>query len=422
MNFSDLNLHSALNRAVKAEGYVQPTPIQELAIPHVLNGRDVLGCAQTGTGKTAAFALPVLHRMLNEPQKGKRRYIRVLALAPTRELAIQIGSSFSAYSKFTDLCGTVIYGGVNQNPQVKALQRGIDILVATPGRLLDLIGQGYVNLGRVETFILDEADRMLDMGFIHDIKQIAQRIPTKRQTLLFSATVAPRIQELATEMLDRPEEVSTAPSATTVEGIEQSIVMVERPGKIDLLIRLIQRENIGRTLVFSRTKHGADKIVHKLSKASISASAIHGNKSQNNRQAALAAFKRGKVHVLVATDIASRGLDIDDVTHVINFDIPHEPEAYVHRIGRTGRAGAHGIAISFCSAEERKDLHSIQSLINQRLPIHAGSGQEVGHIEEAPAFTPLEIRKPAKRSGQNSTGSARRRSRRHRRKPVSVRP
>ncbi len=414
MHFSELHLHPALGRAVKAQGYVQPTRIQELAIPPIMRGRDVLGCAQTGTGKTAAFALPVLHRLLTESKSNKKGCVRVLVLAPTRELAIQIHDSFSSYGAFSRLRSLAIFGGVKQGAQTRALQRGTEILVATPGRLLDLIQQGFVDLSTVETFILDEADRMLDMGFIRDIRHITELLPQKRQVLLFSATMAPEIRSLADKLLHRPNEVSAAPIAATADDVEQSIVMVERPDKIATLVQLIQQETVERTLVFSRTKHGADKIVRHLTKASIPSSAIHGNKSQNNRQAALAAFKNGKVRVLVATDIASRGLDIEAVSHVINFDLPHEPEVYVHRVGRTGRAGARGVAVSFCSSEEREDLRSIQHLIKQHLPLWSRLEAEGSNIGQQLAL-PLPQANEAKRGPSKSPHkSFRRRSRRGR--------
>ncbi len=367
MQFEEFRFSNTLLKAIHHQGYETPTKIQELAIPHVLKGEDVMGCAQTGTGKTAAFALPVLHR-LNHPgsRHGKRR-IRVLTLAPTRELASQIGQSFQDFGRTLGFHSTVIFGGVSQYSQTQALQRGVDILAATPGRLLDLMNQGYVDLSRIEVLVLDEADRMLDMGFIHDIRRVVAEIPRERQTLLFSATLDPGIVKLAKGILNEPVRVDVTPPATTVERIDQSVFFVERYDKIGLLTHLLKDDAMARTLVFTRTKHGADKVVRKLDQASIGAVAIHGNKSQNKREQALDAFKRGKFRVLVATDIASRGLDIDQVTHVVNFDLPNEPEAYVHRIGRTGRAGASGIALSFCGSDERNLLSVIERLIGQRL-------------------------------------------------------
>ncbi len=369
MNFCDLIVSETLLESVRRQGYSIPTPIQEQAIPVVLEGRDVLGCAQTGTGKTAAFALPII-QMLGRGQSVKgRRKIRALALAPTRELASQIGESFASFCGGTGLRQTVIFGGVGQNPQTQALRAGVDILVATPGRLLDLMGQGYVDLGHVKYLVLDEADRMLDMGFIPDIKRVVAALPQERQSLLFSATLPPSIRELAGWLLNDPVTVTVTPPATTVESIAQSIYYVGRDEKMGLLIHLLAQNKIKRALVFSRTKYGADKIVRTLNRASIPADAIHGNKSQNNRQRALESFRHGDSYVLVATDIASRGLDIDSVSHVFNFDLPDEPEVYVHRIGRTGRAGSSGMAFSFCDAEEMDTLYSIEKLIRMRLPV-----------------------------------------------------
>jgi ATP-dependent RNA helicase RhlE len=369
MQFSDLNLFEPLLRAVRAEGYDEPTPIQIQAIPHILTGKDLIGCAQTGTGKTAAFALPILHRLMSAMQNRQRGVMRVLVLSPTRELSTQIGDSFATYGRHTGLRHTVIFGGVGQQPQVQAVQRGIDILVATPGRLLDLMQQGEVNLNTIEIFVLDEADRMLDMGFIHDVRRIIDKLPTKRQTLLFSATMPEAIQDLANRILINPVKVEVTPPATTVEKIEQSVFFVEKKQKGALLAHLLGDQGIRRVLVFTRTKHGANKLVQYLEKSRIKADAIHGNKSQGARERALANFKTGKTRVLVATDIAARGIDVDDVTHVINYDLPNEPESYVHRIGRTARAGASGIAYSFCDAEEREYLRDIEKLIRLRVPV-----------------------------------------------------
>ncbi len=363
MNFDALGLAEPILRAVTAEGYTVPTPIQSKAIPHVLAGSDLLGCAQTGTGKTAAFALPILHRLAagqtNQnghaatPGAGGRAKLRALILAPTRELASQIADSFHAYGRNLRLRHTVIFGGVSQHHQVKALKAGIDTLIATPGRLLDLMNQGFVDLRGIEIFVLDEADRMLDMGFMPDIRRIIKQIPTKRQTLMFSATMPPDIRQLADTILNKPVSVAVNPVASTVEKITQAVYFVQRKDKPALLTHLLKANGMGRTLVFTRTKHGADKVVKHLDKAGIRAAAIHGNKSQNNRTRALAQFKSKAPPVLVATDIASRGIDVDEISHVVNFDMPDVPETYVHRIGRTARAGASGIALSFCDHEER---------------------------------------------------------------------
>jgi ATP-dependent RNA helicase RhlE len=371
MTFDEMDLSAPLLQAVRTQGYATPTPIQEQAIPPVLAGRDVLGCAQTGTGKTAAFALPILHRFHATPPRSGRRPIRALVLAPTRELAGQIAESFTAYGAHTRLRFTVIFGGVNQNPQTRALERGVDVLVATPGRLLDLMGQGFVDLRAVEVFVLDEADRMLDMGFINDIRKVARALPRERQTLLFSATLAPEIRDLAEGLLRDPLTVSVAPVGRTVDLTEQWVCHVDKPDKLDLLVHLLRGPEVGRALVFTRTKHGADKVVRGLERASIEAAAIHGNKSQNNRERALDGFKRGTTKVLVATDIASRGLDIEQLSHVVNYDLPNEPEVYVHRIGRTGRAGCTGSAVSFCDAEERPFLADIERLIQKRIEVWA---------------------------------------------------
>ncbi len=367
MQFHELQLIDPLLRAVRAEGYTEPSPIQAQAIPYMLAGRDLLGCAQTGTGKTAAFALPILQRLTMQKNQGPRQ-LRVLVLSPTRELAAQIGESFRTYGKFTDLRQTTIFGGVNAKPQIQALQRGVDILVATPGRLLDLIEQGYVKLNRLEVLVLDEADRMLDMGFIHDVRRIISLLPAKRQTLLFSATMPAEIQSLADKILNNPVRVSVTPPATTVETIQQSVYFVEKSDKPALLEALLQDSSIKRVLVFTRTKHGANKVVKQLSRASVYAEAIHGNKSQSAREQALSNFRSGRTRVLVATDIAARGIDVDGITHVINYDLPNEPESYVHRIGRTGRAGAAGSAYSFCDVDEREYLVAIERLIQQHIP------------------------------------------------------
>ena len=382
--FEDLGLVEPILRAVQAEGYHTATPIQVQAIPEVIQGRDLIGCAQTGTGKTAAFALPTLQRLLargSEPQEanghrreGTRRKIRALVLSPTRELAAQIGEFFSAYGRFTGLRHTVIFGGVSQGSQVRALQKGVDTLVATPGRLLDLINQGYINLKTVEILILDEADRMLDMGFIHDLRRIVANVPSERQTLMFSATMPDEIRRLAAEWLRNPVHVQVAMPAAPAEKVEQSVYFVEPKQKPQLLARFLQSALTTRTLVFSRTKHGADKIVKGLLREGIQAAAIHGNKSQAARQRVLESFKTDRLPVLIATDIAARGLDVDDISHVINYDMPHDPETYVHRIGRTGRAGAEGIAVSFCGRDEQAQLRLIERLIRRTITVQQQPG------------------------------------------------
>ena len=369
MRFDELKLIPQLLDSARREGYEIPTPIQEKAIPHILAGRDVMGCAQTGTGKTAAFTLPILQRLHSPIKKGPGRRIRCLVLTPTRELASQISESFEIHGSRVGIRHTTIFGGVGQHQQVASLRSGVDVVVATPGRLLDLMNQGYVNLNAVEMFVLDEGDRMLDMGFINDIRKVVAVLPAARQTMLFSATLPKEIIDLASGMLKDPVHVAVAPSATTVEKIGQTVYMVEKENKNNLLVRLLGDQSVSRVLVFARTKHGADKVVRILEKESISAFAIHGNKSQTNRERALQSFKSGRSRVLVATDIASRGLDIPDVTHVINYDLPNEPESYVHRIGRTARAGASGAAVSFCSAEERAFLRDIERLIKLRITV-----------------------------------------------------
>jgi ATP-dependent RNA helicase RhlE len=370
LTFDQLNLQEPLLKALKDTGYTNPTPIQEKSIPIVLQQKDLLGCAQTGTGKTAAFAIPVL-QLLHGQQPAQRgpRAVRALVLTPTRELAIQIEESFRTYGKYTGLNQMVIFGGVAQGSQVNALRNGVDILIATPGRLLDLINQGFVNLQQLQLFVLDEADRMLDMGFIHDVKRIIARIPVKRQTLFFSATMPPEIAGVANTILKDPIKVEVTPVSSTAEKIAQEVYFTDKDSKRSLLIHVLENSNIERALVFARTKYGSDKIAKALVRAGIKADAIHGDKSQNARQHALTNFKNGKIRILVATDIAARGIDVDNLTHVINYELPNVPETYVHRIGRTGRAGASGIAISFCDAEERAYLKDIQKLIKQSIPV-----------------------------------------------------
>lgn len=368
MSFEKLNLIEPILSALKKEGYTTPTPIQEQAIPILLEGNDLLGCAQTGTGKTAAFAIPILQLLSEKTPQGKRA-IRSLIVTPTRELAIQIGESFASYGRNLNLRHTVIFGGVNQFSQVNALKAGVDILICTPGRLLDLVQQKHVNLNQIQMFVLDEADRMLDMGFVHDVNRIIKLIPKQRQSLFFSATMPKTIQELANSILTTPKKVEVTPVSSTAEKIEQAIYFVDQAKKNDLLVHVLQDKSIKSALVFTRTKHGADKVVKLLQKHSIKAEAIHGNKSQNHRQRALSNFKGGHTRVLVATDIAARGIDIDELAFVVNFEIPNIPETYVHRIGRTGRAGAEGKAISFCDIEERAYLHDIQKLIGLEIPV-----------------------------------------------------
>jgi ATP-dependent RNA helicase RhlE len=366
MNFDQLNISAPILRAISDEGYVAATPIQQQAIPIVLAQKDIIGCAQTGTGKTAAFAIPIL-QLLDAGQR--RNAIRALIITPTRELAIQIDDSFSAYGRHLKLKHLCIFGGVPQGKQVTALKAGVDILTATPGRLLDLIQQGYINTSGIEILVLDEADRMLDMGFIRDVKKIVAGLPVKRQTLLFSATMPGEIRQLAKTILHQPAEVSVTPVSSTAQRINQSVVFVEKKEKPSLLAVVLSDRSITRSLVFTRTKHGADKLVKQLAKTGIYAAAIHGNKSQNARQKALTDFRDNKIRVLVATDIAARGIDIDDLPHVVNYELPNIPETYVHRIGRTGRAGAEGTAISFCDPEERDDLKNIQKLIGFTVPV-----------------------------------------------------
>jgi ATP-dependent RNA helicase RhlE len=367
--FEELELLEPILRAIREQGYEIPTPIQTQAIPHLLDGRDLLGIAQTGTGKTAAFALPILDFLAGDPQQRRPRRPSVLVLTPTRELATQIGESFRVYGKHVDVRHAVVFGGVGQEPQVKTLSRGIDVLVATPGRLLDLLQQRHIDLGDVEVFVLDEADRMLDMGFIHDVRRVIAALPDDRQSLLFSATMPPDIVALAHSLLRDPVRVEVTPPATTVERVEQSVLLVEKADKRELLCEVLRDESIERALVFTRTKHGADRVVKHLRRAGVNAEAIHGNKSQGARERALDGFRQGRVRVLVATDIAARGIDVRDITHVINFDLPNVPESYVHRIGRTARAGRDGVAISFCDTEERVYLRDIEKTIRREVPV-----------------------------------------------------
>lgn len=377
MSFETLNLIEPILKALKNEGYTNPTPIQEQSIPIVLDRKDLLGCAQTGTGKTAAFAIPIL-QILQEEKTAGPHHIKALILTPTRELAIQIDESFAAYGKYLGLKHLVVFGGVSQHAQVNALRNGVDILIATPGRLLDLIDQGFISLQRIGLFVLDEADRMLDMGFIHDVKKIITKLPAKRQTLFFSATMPAEISKLAESILRNPVKVAITPVSTTAEKVTQGLYFVERNDKRSLLLHLLKDNTIQNALVFTRTKHGADKVVKDLNRANILAEAIHGNKSQSARQRALMLFKTGRIRVLVATDIAARGIDVEDLSHVINYELPNIPETYVHRIGRTGRAGASGIALSFCDSEEREFLRDINKLISPSIPVIADHPYPMG--------------------------------------------
>lgn len=400
MQFQSLNLIEPILKALEEEGYTNPTPIQEQAIPILLQGKDLLGCAQTGTGKTAAFAIPILQLLSSSKAKDKKRRVRSLVLTPTRELAVQIGESFEAYGRHTGLKSTVIFGGVNQKSQTTALVHGVDILVATPGRLIDLMQQGHLSLADVEYFVLDEADRMLDMGFINDIKKILVALPKKRQSLFFSATMPQEITKLASTILVNPEKVTVTPVSSTVEIIQQSVYFVDKGNKNPLLIEILKDENIKTVLVFTRTKHGADKIVKLLTKNNIKAEAIHGNKAQNARQRALSNFKTQTTRVLVATDIAARGIDVDDLQYVINYDIPNISETYVHRIGRTGRAGAKGTAISFCDIEEKAYLQDIEKLIAKPIPVVENHPYPMVNL--TPAKAPKQ-----QQQGRNGGGNAR---------------
>ena len=395
-DFASLGLASSLLRAVANQNYTVPTPIQAKAIPEIIAGNDLLGCAQTGTGKTAAFALPILHRLTDKgnPKKGSGRRIRVLVLSPTRELALQISESFNQYGQGTPLKQTVIFGGVSQNKQTRTLRKGVDILTATPGRLLDLMNQGFVDLRDVQILVLDEADRMLDMGFLPDIRKIISHVPDERQTLLFSATMPPHIKQLADSILKDPVQIRIAPEKATTELIQQSVLFVPQQHKVQLLVHFTATNPAARTIVFTRTKHGADAVVQKLGRAGLNAEAIHGNKSQNARQRALDNFKQNKTSILVATDIAARGIDVDNISFVVNFDLPREAETYVHRIGRTGRAGASGKAVSFCDPAERRLLKAIEREIRKPIPVSddhpeysqsirvVASGQKAGAAEK----------------------------------------
>lgn len=404
MQFESLNIIEPILRSLKEEGYTTPTPIQVQAIPVVLNGKDLIGCAQTGTGKTAAFAVPILQLLSKNKSFEHKRRIRSLIVTPTRELAIQIEESFKSYGRYTGLTCTVVFGGVNQNPQVSALKNGVDILVATPGRLLDLMDQGYISLKNIEIFVLDEADRMLDMGFIHDVKKIIAALPHKRQSLFFSATMPPSIVKLAGTIVHDPVRVEVTPSASTVDLVDQYVYFTDKGNKNALLLDILNDKKIKTALVFTRTKHGADKVVRILKKKNISAEAIHGNKAQNSRQKALSNFKSQSTRVLVATDIAARGIDVDDLEYVINYEIPNIPETYVHRIGRTGRAGAFGTAISFCDAVEKEYLRDIEKLISKKIQVvddHPYPLMDHNHVKP-----PKQQQRPSRQPRQNNSRNA----------------
>lgn len=426
MRFQDLKIDDAILKAIREIGYDQPTPIQEKAIPIVLEGHDLLGCAQTGTGKTAAFSIPMLQRM-GRPQEGEARPVRGLILTPTRELALQIYENLCQYGRYLGRISAVIFGGVSQNPQVEAIQNGADILVATPGRLWDLMGQKLVDISTVECFVLDEADRMLDMGFINDVKRILKFLPKKRQTLLFSATMPEEIAELANNMLHKPRHVSIVPAATPVELIEQGVYFTDKKAKRDLLRAVLEERSLPQTLVFTRTKHGADRVARDLSRAGIAAKSIHGDKSQNARQNALKQFKDYKIPVLVATDIAARGIDINELPLVINFDLPNVPETYVHRIGRTGRAGQEGTALSFCDPSELPYLKDIEELTRVAIPaLEPPAGIEIAEAQTAARYVrhdpTLPPEKPAKQDKKAKSNNRRGKKKSAEPAPVKAEP
>jgi len=419
-SFEDLDLIEPLMRVLRDEGYENPTPIQAETIPNILVGRDIIGCAQTGTGKTAAFALPIIQKLAAEKRYAKARSARVLVLTPTRELAAQIGESFRTYGRYMRQSQAVVFGGVGQNPQVRKMSHGVDVLVATPGRLLDLMNQGHIRLNGVEIFVLDEADRMLDMGFIRDIRKIISHLPEKRQSLFFSATMANEIVSLSHTILTNPFKVSVTPESPTVELIDQSVMFVDRDKKIQLLKRILDKYGAKRTLIFTRTKHTANKVASKLSSANIEAMAIHGNKSQSARTNALKSFRSGGTPVLVATDIAARGIDVDNITHVINYEIPDEPESYVHRIGRTGRAGASGTAISLCEAQERSNMRDIERFIKRPIKV---VDDHPFHSQTAQTATGMAAKRPPRgkqnrrqRSGKPRSQQSSKKTRRRRQK------
>ena len=409
-NFDQLPLAEPLRHTLTEKGYAKPSPIQAKAIPVLLAGRDLLACAQTGTGKTAAFALPILNRLARHPRKPFRRGVRHLVVVPARELAVQVGESFRAYGRAIQFRSATIYGGVSEKPQISHLFRGLDVLVATPGRLLDLLGQGHVDLGQVETFVLDEADRMLDMGFIHDIRRIEKALPRKRQTLFFSATMAPKITELAATLLHQPEQIRIAPQGQTADKVDQRMYFVKREDKVDLLVEALRNHTAtvdGQlSLIFSKTKHGANKLAKKLGQSGIQAEAIHGNKSQAARERSLRRFRDGTIKVLVGTDVAARGIDVKNITLVVNFDLPMEAESYVHRIGRTARAGESGRAISFCTAEEVALLRDVEGLI--RAPVAVEDGHAY-HCQQAQDLhqSGRSVKKPIQGGGGQRPGGRR---------------
>jgi ATP-dependent RNA helicase RhlE len=413
-SFQDFKLNDAITRALAEEKYLTPTPIQAQTIPTVMSGRDVIGIAQTGTGKTAAFALPILHRLAADPRPLTRKSCRVLILSPTRELSGQILDSFRTYGRHLRIRTALAIGGVSMGGQVRTLLGGADVLVATPGRLLDLVKGNALRLSDVECLVLDEADRMLDMGFIHDIRKIVAKLPAQRQTLMFSATMPRAIAELAAQMLRDPVKVAVAPVASTAERVEQRVIRVDRAAKSALLVDVLRSEPIDRVLIFTRTKHGADKVVRGLVRAGLGAEAIHGNKSQNQRERVLAAFRKGEVRILVATDIAARGIDVDGISHVVNFDLPNVPETYVHRIGRTARAGAEGVAISLCDGEEMALLRDIEKLI--RMPIPMSDKRAAPHAE-APSARHAPARSPANAKQRDWRGGNPARKKRRRKQP-----
>jgi ATP-dependent RNA helicase RhlE len=395
-DFKSLDLLPSIQKALHNKGYTTPTPIQAQSIPHLLKGKDLLGIAQTGTGKTAAFSLPIINHLGKKPLRIKSKHARTLILTPTRELASQIDENIRSYSKGLKISSTVVFGGVGKAPQIRTMRQGVDILVATPGRLLDLMSEGHINLADVEIFVLDEADRMLDMGFFRDVKKVIAKLPREKQTLLFSATMPETISSLATSLLVNPKKVEITPQATTVEKIDQSINMVARSHKPALLKSILAREEVKSVLIFTRTKHGANRVVTQLEKSEIKAAAIHGNKSQNAREKALGSFRSGKLKILVATDIAARGIDVPHVTHVINYELPNDPESYVHRIGRTARAGREGIAIGFCDDEEKKFLKDIEKFIKYKIPV------DTDHEFHGVAGKPVPPR-PPRPAGRNSS-------------------
>ncbi len=394
--FADLNLREAILRAVEEGGYEEMTPIQKEAIPNILKARDLIAVAQTGTGKTAAFSLPIIQMLLKGEGRRKAKTARSLILAPTRELAVQIAENVRAYAKYLHLRIALVYGGASSKPQVQSMLPGVDILIATPGRLLDLTDQGHINLGQVEFLVLDEADRMLDMGFIRDIRKIIAFLPEKRQTVMFSATMPKTVETLAKSILHQPVRIEVAPAATTAEKVDQHVLMVPKTRKRNLLTHILKDEGISRVLIFTRTKHGANRVAKHLDRLGIASGAIHGNKSQNARQKALDEFRTGAIRALVATDVAARGIDVDGVSHVINFDLPNEPESYVHRIGRTARAGAAGVSLSFCDQEERAYLRDIEKIIRRKIPLMVEHPYHFEAMEQHPGDG--EAKSPARRN------------------------